>query len=80
MLSLPIPTALAFAVFLTIWFTVLFAVLPIGVRSQSESGEVTPGTEPGAPIAPRLWMKAGLTTLVSIVVFVLLVMVLRVMG
>ena len=77
---LPIPAALAFAVFLTIWFTVLFAVLPIGVRSQHETGEVTPGTEPGAPAAPRLWMKAGLTTLVSIVVFVLLVVVLRVVG
>ena len=80
MLTLPIPGALAFAVFLTIWFTVLFAVLPIGVRSQAETGEVVPGTEPGAPTAPRLWMKAGLTTLVSIVVFVLLVMVFRVVG
>ena len=77
---LPIPVALAVAVFLTIWFTVLFAVLPIGIRSQQEMGEVTPGTEPGAPMAPRLWMKAGLTTLISIVVFVLLVIVLRVVG
>ena len=80
MLSLPIPAALAVAVFLTIWFTVLFAVLPIGVRSQSEMGDVVPGTEPGAPVAPRLLMKMGLTTLVSIAVFILLVMVLRVVG
>ena len=77
---LPIPVALAVAVFLTIWFTVLFAVLPIGIRSQQEMGEVTPGTEPGAPIAPRLWMKAGLTTLIAIVVFIVLVIVLRVVG
>ena len=80
MLTLPIPGALAFAVYLTIWFTVLFAVLPIGVRSQAESGDVVPGTEAGAPVAPRLWMKAGLTTLVSAAVFVVLVMVLRVLG
>ena len=80
MLTLPIPGALAFAVFLTIWFTVLFAVLPIGVRSQIESGEITPGTEPSAPTAPRLWMKAIVTTLVSAVVFVVLVMILRVLG
>jgi predicted secreted protein len=78
--SLPIPVALAAAVYLTIWFTVLFAVLPIGVRSQSESGDVTPGTDPGAPVAPRILMKIGLTTLLSIAVFVLLVMVLRVVG
>ena len=80
MLTLPIPASLAVAVFLTIWFTVLFAVLPLGVRSQSETGEVAPGTDPGAPTAPRLLFKAMLTTAVSAVVFVLLVLVLRVVG
>ncbi len=78
--SLPIPAALAVAVYLTIWFTVLFAVLPIGVHSQSESGEVIPGTDPGAPVAPRLLLKIGLTTLLSFAVFILLVVVLRLVG
>lgn len=78
--SLPIPVSLAVAVFLTIWFTVLFAVLPLGVRSQSEAGEVAPGTDPGAPMAPRLLFKALLTTAISAAVFVLLVVVLRVIG
>ena len=77
---LPIPASLAVAVFLTIWFTVLFAVLPLGIRSQSEAGEVVPGTDPGAPTAPRLLFKAVLTTVVSVAVFLLLVMVLRVVG
>jgi predicted secreted protein len=80
MLTLPIPVPLAVAVFLTIWFTVLFAVLPIGVRSQAEAGDVVPGSDPGAPIAPRLILKAVLTTFVSIAAFVVLVVVLRVMG
>ena len=80
MLALPIPVSLAAAVFLTIWFTTLFAILPIGIRSQAESGAVAHGTDPGAPVAPKLLMKAILTTLVSIVVFVLLVMVFRVVG
>ena len=80
MLTLPIPAPLAVAVFLTIWFTVLFAVLPIGVKSQAESGEVVPGSDPGAPVAPRLLMKAALTTLVAIVAFVVLVIILRIMG
>ena len=80
MFSLPIPASLAVAVFLTIWFTVLFAVLPIGVRSQAETGEVAPGTDPGAPAAPRLAFKAVLTTVVSAAVFVVLVLVLRVVG
>ena len=80
MFTLHIPTSLAAAIFLTIWFTVLFAVLPIGIRSQAESGEVVPGTDPGAPTAPRLAIKALLTTVVSIVAFVVLVMMLRVAG
>ena len=62
---MPLPTPLAVAIYITIWFTVLFAILPIGIRSQEEEGVVVPGTEPGAPIAPRLVTKAIATTLVS---------------
>lgn len=62
----------AFAVYFVIWWTVLFCILPLGVRSQIESGEVTAGTEPGAPAAPQLLRKAVLTTLVSLGVFALL--------
>ena len=39
---------------------VLFAVLPWGVRSQEESGEVAPGTDPGAPAAHRDLAQADL--------------------
>jgi predicted secreted protein len=66
---MPFSVPLAAAIFLTIWFTVLFAVLPFGVRSQHESGDVVPGTDPGAPVAPRLLAKAIWTTLISAVVF-----------
>ena len=66
---LPISTPLAIALFITIWFTVLFAVLPFGVRSQAEGGDVPPGTDPGAPVAPRLAAKAVWTTIVSVLVF-----------
>jgi predicted secreted protein len=31
------------AVYFVIWWTVLFAVLPFGVHSQAETGEVTDG-------------------------------------
>jgi len=39
----------AFVVFLIIWWVVLFTILPIGVRGQAEDGDITPGSEPGAP-------------------------------
>ena len=71
-MSLPVPVATAFAIFFVIWWIVLFAVLPFGVRSQQEQGAVTPGTEPGAPHAPRLLQKALWTTTVSAVLFVVL--------
>lgn len=57
------------AVYFVCWWIVLFAILPFGVTSQSESGTTTPGTEPGAPTAPRLLNKAFWTTVVSVPVF-----------
>lgn len=56
------------AVYFVVWWVMLFAVLPFGVRSQAEAGEVVPGTEPGAPVAPQLWKKALATSLVAAVV------------
>lgn len=71
-MNLPVPVPMALAIFFTLWWTLLFAVLPFGVRSQHESGTVVPGTEPGAPQAPRLIVKALWTTLLTCVVFVAL--------
>jgi predicted secreted protein len=59
----------ALAIYFVVWWTVLFAVLPWGVRSQQESGDVTPGSDPGAPAVPRLKQKVVWTTIVATVVF-----------
>ena len=64
-----LPTALA--IYFIIWWVVLFAVLPWGVRSQQESGEVIRGTDPGAPAIPHLRRKLIWTTLIAAIVFVL---------
>lgn len=61
--------ATSFAIYFIIWWTVLFAVLPWGVRSQQESGAVAPGTDPGAPAIPRLRRKLLWTTIVAALVF-----------
>ncbi|MGO9698699.1 MAG: DUF1467 family protein [Xanthobacteraceae bacterium] len=63
------PLMTAIAVYFLIWWVVLFAVLPWGVRSQHEGGEIAPGTDPGAPALPRLGRKLLWTTLVSAVIF-----------
>jgi predicted secreted protein len=57
------------AVFFIVWWTVLFAVLPWGIRSQVEAGDVVPGTDPGAPAVPRLGHKMLWTTLVAAITF-----------
>jgi predicted secreted protein len=63
---------LSLALYFVIWWTVLFAVLPLGVTSQFEQGEVVPGSEGAAPHKPMLLRKIVITTLIAAVVFGLL--------
>ncbi len=60
-------------IYLTIWWTVLFAVLPLGVTSHAEAGiDLGDGGDPGAPVDPKLKKKFLTTTWISAVLFVLL--------
>jgi predicted secreted protein len=64
------PVTTGIAIFFLIWWIVLFAVLPWGIRSQQEEGgAVAPGTDPGAPVIPNLRRKLLWTTVASVVVF-----------
>ncbi len=65
----PFPVPMAIAVYFTTWWVVLFAVLPWGTRSQNEEPDRLQGTDPGAPVAPRLALKAGITTGISLIIF-----------
>jgi predicted secreted protein len=56
------------AVYFVVWWVVLFAVLPFGVRTQDETGDVTLGTTSSAPARPLLVRKAIATTIVAAVV------------
>ena len=77
---MPVSIELAAPMFVTIWFVVLFAILPLGIRSQRESGGYVEGTDPGAPVNPQLLKKVLLTTLVSLIVFGGLMITLRLCG
>jgi len=78
---MPFPLPLALAIYFTIWWVTLLAILPLGVRSlhEEEGHEAPAGSDPGAPVAPRLAMKAALTTVVSAVVFGVVVLVAKFM-
>ena len=61
------------AIYLTIWWTALFAILPLGVRSYAEEGIPVPGGgDPSAPVNPNLKRKFITTTWVSAILFTLL--------
>ena len=60
------------AIYFIVWWTVLFAVLPWGVRSQLEAGEIVPGSDPGAPATPKLARKLLWTTVVATVTFAMI--------
>ena len=60
------------AVFVVVWWLSFVAVLPIGARSQSDTGEIAAGTDPGAPVAPRLLRKGLVASGLAIVLTLLL--------
>jgi predicted secreted protein len=59
----------AIVVYICIWFMTLFAVLPFGVRTQDEAGDVVPGTPGSAPAKMRLARLFLINTAVAAVCF-----------
>lgn len=62
------------AIYFVIWWLALFAVLPFRVRSQVEAGQISAGSDPGAPSeAHLLWyvlVTSAVAALASIVFLV----------
>ena len=57
--------AAGLAIYFILWWLTLFAVLPWGIKSQTEAGSVVPGTDASAPVRHRLMIKAGVTTFIA---------------
>jgi predicted secreted protein len=72
------PTALA--IYFIIWWTTLFAILPIGMRSQRDDDDIVLGTEHGAPSSFSFARKALWTTLASTAIFAAYYLVTEVLG
>jgi predicted secreted protein len=71
-----IPTAIA--IYLTLWWTTLFAILPLGVRSHAEEGRPVPGGgDPSSPVDPKLGRKFFTTSWLSAILFAVLWLTLR---
>lgn len=59
----------ALAIYFIIWWVMLFALLPVGVRTQAEENDVTLGTTASAPARPRMGLAFLRTTIVSTIIF-----------
>lgn len=68
---------LGLAIYFIVWWVTLFAVLPFGVRTQGEAGEVVPGTPESAPAQMRVWRVAGITTAIATIIFGFIVLEFR---
>ena len=58
-----------FALYFVIWWTLLFAILPIRNQAETRPEHIVPGQDLGAPARPRLREKAIWTTLLTGFVF-----------
>jgi predicted secreted protein len=66
--------ATGIAIYAVIWWVVIFAVLPFGVRPPER---VEKGHASGAPENPQLGRKALITTVVSAVIWLAIDLVVR---
>ena len=68
------------ALFFITWWTVLFAILPFGLRTQDDDQDITLGTVSSAPRGPHMLRAALWTTVVTIVIMGILFGVNRGLG
>lgn len=71
-MAVPIGPFTLVALYLTTWWIVLFAILPLGTTRQVEAPP-TDGSQWGAPAHPNLKKKFITTTWVSVIVWALIV-------
>ncbi|MDJ0826125.1 MAG: DUF1467 family protein [Rhodobacter sp.] len=62
----------ALVLFAVLWFLVLFIVLPLRLTTQGDVGEVTPGTQAGAPAELNIRRKFKIVTVVAAVLWVVI--------
>lgn len=62
----------ALVLYAVIWTMVFLIALPIRVKTQGDLGEIVPGTHAGAPEVHNIGKKARITTLISIVLWMII--------
>ncbi len=68
------------AIFFIVWWVVLFAMLPVGLRTQDDEKDVTLGTVSSAPRGPHMLKVVIRTTIVSVLIFATFYVLTNVLG
>lgn len=68
------------AMYFIFWWITLFALLPVGLRTQAEEKEVTLSTVASAPAKPRIGLAFLRTTFVATAIFCLYYYMTQVQG
>ncbi len=68
----------AVAIYMTIWWTALFVILPLNVKSFHEAGIEPPaGVDPAAPVNPNLKRKFITTSWLSAIIWLVLFVIMQ---
>jgi len=59
-------TVSGIVVYILLWWWVFFMTLPFGARQPDQPEK---GHADGAPARPRLWIKAGITTVLALLLW-----------
>jgi predicted secreted protein len=59
----------AFAIYFIIWWTSLFSVLSLGLKTQDEAGAVVPGTPASAPTGRHMLRVFFINTVIATLIF-----------
>jgi len=59
-------TVSGIVVYILLWWWVFFMTLPFGARQPDQ---LEKGHADGAPARPRLWIKAGITTVLALLLW-----------
>jgi predicted secreted protein len=57
------------AIYVIIWWVVIFAVLPFGAKNKIGTADIIEGQDAGAPVKPMMLKKVVMTTIISLVLY-----------
>ena len=63
------PISASIVLFAVVWFMTLFIILPLRLKSQQDTGDVTPGTTASAPADPQIKKRMTIVTIVATVIW-----------